>query len=990
MAFLAFAQKGVAVLATLFCLTSLHAFEALSEGSDLRFDLFDRNDGLSSLSISHVLQDKRGFMWLGTQGGLNRFDGKNVREFRHEPFNPDSLPHNLIQTMHYDATEDVIWIGTYGGLSRFDIATGSFTNIAHVEGDERSLASNLVIAIQLDGRYLWVGTSVGLDRYDLDEETIRHYAVPGDVVRALHVDSGGLLWVGSYGGLSRYDETADQIVPVEADLPADAVMSIHEEADGALLLGCWGGGLVRFERGPGVTSVTEFADNRIYAVLPTESVTWVGTWGGGLFAVTQGGEVRRFRREDGMGGIAHDVVYALFQDASDNLWIGTNGGGVNLVSPEKRDLRVLGNDPDDPESLPYGKINALLRDRSGNLWVGVYDGGISVYDSEYRLLGRYRHDDDDPRSLADDTVNAVYESADGEIWVCSHGGLQRFDPASNGFLTWGLNIREDRPLPGSIVYAVDEDDTGRMWIGTYNNGCVRYDPETNEMTHYRHGLVYDIHVDGAGRVWVATNDGLNMLEPTADAFRSFTHDPEDPTSLSSTTARVLLETTAGDIWIGTSTGGLNRWRGNGQGFYHFTETDGLSDNAVEGLLESNDGRIFAGTQRGITSYDPQTGQVTIIDRNAGLHGIEFNSGHFKDRDGALLFGGSHGVTRIPPDFLLRERKPPRVHIVDVQVYHKSLDLHRPSYNGTDLMLGANERAVSFSYIALDYAAPANLEYRYILEGVDDGWVSAGERTFVSYTHLPPGTYTFRVGVAGPFPISGSAEASLTVSVPVPAWRRWWAFIIYGAAFVLLAYGGLRLYEAAALKEKNEALAEANRMLEVANEELGRLAVNDPLTSVYNRRYFEDRVNEQIARSRRHRESLAVVMVDVDHFKQYNDERGHVAGDECLREIATVLRSAVGRAGDFVSRYGGEEFALLLVDSELDGAAAVAEGVRKRVERDTEVTISAGVYATVPDGSTTRELMVRNADRALYRAKQDGRNRIALCRDRAAAENDDSK
>jgi diguanylate cyclase (GGDEF)-like protein len=436
------------------------------------------------------------------------------------------------------------------------------------------------------------------------------------------------------------------------------------------------------------------------------------------------------------------------------------------------------------------------------------------------------------------------------------------------------------------------------------------------------------------------------------------------------------------MWIGTSTGGLNRWRGDGDGFYHFTETDGLSDNTVEGLLESNDGRIFAGTQRGITSYDPDTGQVTIIDRNAGLYGIEFNSGHHKDHDDALLFGGPHGVTRIPPDFLLRERMPPRVHIVDVQVYHQSLDLHRPSYNDTELALGANERAVSFSYIALDYAAPASLEYRYILEGIDDGWVYAGERTFVSYTNLPPGTYTFRVAVAGPFPIAGAAEASLTVSVPTPAWRRWWAFCIYGAAFVLIAYGGLRIYDAAALKQKNEALAEANRMLEVANEELSRLAVNDPLTSVYNRRYFEDRMNEQISRSRRHRESVAVVMVDVDHFKQYNDERGHVAGDECLQQIAAVLRSAVGRAGDFVARYGGEEFALLLVDSELDGAAAVAEGVRKRVERDTDITISAGVYATVPDASTTRELLVRNADRALYRAKQDGRNRVALFRDRA--------
>ncbi len=989
MAFLPFARTGAAILATLLWLTPIHAFEALREGSDLRFDVFDRTDGLSSLSVSHVLQDKHGFIWLGTQGGLNRFDGKNVRQFRHEPFNPDSLPHNLIQSMHYDLEQDVIWIGTYGGLSRFDIGTGTFTNTAHVEGDERSLSSNLVIAIHVDGRDVWIGTSVGLDRYDVDDGTIRHYRVPGDVVRALHVDADGVLWVGSYGGLSRYDKTADEVVPVEAELPTDAVMTIHDEQDGALLLGCWGGGLARFDPEAGVTSVTELADNRIYAVLPTGPITWVGTWGGGLFAVAPSGEIHRFRREDGMGGIAHDVVYALFQDACDNLWIGTNGGGVNVVSPEKRDLRVLGNDPDDPESLPYGKINAILRDGRGNLWVGVYDGGISVYDEAYRLLRRYRHDEDDPRSLANDTVNAIYESDDGDIWVCSHGGFQRFDPATDGFLTWGRDIHEDRPLLGTIVYAVDEDDAGRMWIGTYNNGSFRYDPETNEMLHYRHGLVYDIHVDRSGRVWVATNDGLNMLEPSAKEFSRFTHDPADPVSISSTTARVLLETAGGEIWIGTSTGGLNRWRGDGEGFYHFTETDGLSDNAVEGLLESNDGRIFAATQRGITSYDPKTGQITVIDRNAGLHGIEFNSGHYKDRDGALLFGGPHGLTRIPPDFLLRERTPPRVHVVDVQVYHKSLDLHRPSYNDAELVLGASERAVSFSYIALDYAAPASLEYRYILEGVDGAWVHAGERTFVSYTNLPPGTYTFRVAVAGPFPTSGSAEASLSVSVPVPAWRRWWAFVIYGAVFVLVAYGGLRLYDAAALKQKNEALAEANRMLEVANEELGRLAVNDPLTSVYNRRYFEDRVNEQIARSRRHRESLAVVMVDVDYFKQYNDKRGHVAGDECLQDIATVLGSAVGRAGDFVARYGGEEFALLLVDSELDGAAAVADGVRKRVERDTDVTISAGVYATVPDGNTTPELMVRNADRALYRAKQDGRNRIALFRDLAGGTNVDS-
>jgi len=957
-----------------------------SDGIDPRFERIDRTDGLSNLSVSAILQDRDGFMWFGTQGGLNRYDGNSFHVYRHQPFQPDGLPHNLIQTMLYDAEREAIWIGTYRGLSHFDKASGHFQNFAHSDGSNSSLSNNLVIALEQekDGT-LWVGTAAGLNRLLPGSDVFDHFSVPGNVVRALHIDAAGTLWVGSYGGLQRFERETDSLVSADVSLPTPYVMTINEPHPGTLLLGCWDGGLVTYTVETGTTTLSTFADNRVYTVAQTgEGTTWVGTWGGGLFAVLPDGSLRHYGTTQTNDGLSHNVVYALYTDHAGNLWIGTNGGGINFAAPQIRDFRILHHEPGNPDSLSGGKVNVMLRDSTGDLWIGVYSGGLNRVRRETGEIIHYRHDSSDRTSLADDTVNAIFEDTRGVLWIGSHGGLQKFVRSRNSFLTWGNDINSEAPLPDNIVYTLAEDDRHRLWIGTYNGGVLRYDPQTGHTVGFQHepgnqhslsdNLIYDILATRSGDVWIATNNGLNRYLSDERGFQQYHHRPDDLDSLSGSTVRTLYEDSRGSLWVGTSSGGVNRFHAEDGTFSHFTEQEGLSDNVVVGIMENGRGWLWIATHGGLTAYDPATGMIQTLREDDGLYGTEFSMGHYQEADGSMLFATSQGVMKIPGDYLLQDRAVPPIHITDISIFDTALSPDRVSFNGATVSLEPNQRAITIGFVALDYASRKHLSYLYRLDGFDETWRSSGERNHVTYTNLPPGGYTFHVKDQIALGSQTAAPAAtFTLNVAAPWWRTGPAVVLYVLLATALLVMIMRMRETALVKSQNVELERANTLLESANQELKKLTVDDPLTCVYNRRYFDSHLKEEIERARRYGGTVALLLIDIDHFKRFNDEYGHLAGDRCLSQVAEILKGGSARSGDFVARYGGEEFAVFLMGTDRAGAEVIALELTQRIMQLTPVTVSIGLAAGLPGDGATPRSYIEAADRALYRAKADGRN-----------------
>lgn len=968
--------------------TSIYAQDApiLRDEAPPRFERLGREEGLSNLSVSSIVQDRNGFLWFGTQGGLNRYDGRSVEVFRHDPFDENTLPHDLIQTIYYQEEEEVLWIGTYNGLSSFDISAGSFTNIP--AGDD-GISNSVVIAVVSDSRgMIWIGSMGGLDRLDPETGEITSYEVPGDVVRSLHVDARGTLWVGSYTGLYTLDTTDSAVgtkTPTKKDitLPSEAVMDIIEVEPGVLALGCWGGGIVRYVVDSGRVTVQELEDDRVYTLTRTNDGTlWAGTWGGGLFAVESSGRVTRFSGSSEEANLANPIVYSLHQDRSDILWIGTNGGGVQKISPRKRDYRRFGRDPDDPAALPEGKVNVISRDPRGALWFGLYNGGLNRYDDAQNRMITYRHEEDDPASLPNNIVNDIFYLPGYRFLVATNGGIARFDPETGRFELWGRDFNQEAPLPDEIVYVIEEDSLGRLWIGTYTKGVVRYDPETGAMRHFSHepedpdslsdNLIYDIHEDSGGRIWIATNNGLNRYDESSESFRRYRHNPDDRSSISSNTVRSIYEDSAERLWIPTVSGGLSRWRGEGKGFEHILAGDGLASNTVVSILEDELGRLWAATQQGISIINPETGAISTLDENDGLASVEFHAGALRDRNGTLYFGAAHGVTGISESASLRNPHPPQVHISSIEILQRPIREYQYVLNGSSVELSPQDRLISFEFVALEYEAPERNEFYYKLDGFDREWIHAGNRGFASYTALPPGEYTFMVRASNNDGVWSETPATVSLSVEAPLWRRWWAFLIYTLLLLGIVFAAIRLNQGRLVRRQNEQLA-------AANKELQRLSLHDPLTELYNRRYLDTRLKEELAHARRSGRPVSLLMLDLDRFKEYNDRHGHVAGDAVLVDFARTLQREIQRRTDFACRYGGEEFAIVLYDTDRSGAAEIATRIIEAA-REGDVTVSIGVATTGAGKESGERSLLESADAALYEAKAGGRDRYVIAGD----------
>ncbi len=986
-----------------FCVAVSAMWTATVSGQDFfeddrnpRLNLVSRNDGLPQNSVSSIQQDSRDFLWFGTQGGLARYDGIGFRVYKNIPFDETSLPHDLVQTLYYQNSTDTLWVGTYNGLARFVPGESGFSNFGNDPADSESLSDNVVIAISEGPRGdIWVGTQNGLNRLRSDG-TFQRYHVDGNVVRALFLDSRNDLWVGTYEGLLRWNPDKESFERVDFGWSSPFAMAITEVEPGRLLLGTWGdqpdtGGAVTVDLDRETFREHHFRDNRVYTVLSgSDGTVWAGTWGGGLNAVTADGRTFDFTAGS-PEGLASDVVYSLHEDSSGLVWVGTNGGGVHYLSPRRRNFRAFFHDPDNPDSLPGGKVNVIHRDRRGVLWVGLYSGGLARYDGDADRWIRYDHNGSDPYSLANDIVTSIYEDSDDNLWISTNAGLQVFDREGDRFLRWGIHVFPDVEYSGTIVYGVAEDVRGDFWIGTYRGGLTRVNRTTGETSIYTNdpnnpnslsdNLVYDMLSDSNGDFWVATNGGLNRYRPDTNDFEVFRYSMDNPRGMTSNTVRVLFEDSRNNFWIGTVSGGLNSLDRRTGRFSHLTERDGLSDNSILSILEGQDGRIWLGTQRGLTVYNAEDGRIDVFDERDGLFGSEFQNGHFRDHDGTLLFGGSHGITRIDSSAARHNTHIPSVQITDVKIFQKSLAPDRQSYNGSHFDLSPDETYLNIEFVSLDFESPESNRYEYQLVGFDQTRVNVGSRNVATYTNLPSGRYEFRVWASNGDGVWATNPATMTIRVHSSWFVRWWAFIVYGLLSALLVAGALRWRTARILEQKNRDLEYANSRLGEANAELERLSVRDSLTGLFNRRYFDSRFQEEWLRARRSNQPVALLMIDVDHFKQFNDTYGHVVGDHVLSAAGRILDEVVPRKTDFVARYGGEEFVALLYDTADIGADAIAERLRVAVSAEplmagvAQVTISIGYCTAVPAGDVEAESLLRCADAALYRAKRNGRNRV---------------
>ena len=1000
---------------------------------DFRFERIDVSAGLAGNSVSGIVQDKRGFIWFATQDGLSRYDGSEFRLFEHEPFNRETLGHNLIQTIFYDPEEDKIWLGTYGGLSVFDPATEVVENFFPVESSEarKILEDGIITAVEKDREgFFWIGSLGGLVRFSpslmeavfFSNSPDDPHSLPDNTVRDLLCDSEGKIWIATYNGISLYENNRFNNFITSETLPDNGkglavVMTLSELSPGKLIFATWGGHIGIFDTETKKHSHTWTGENRFYTLMiDRRGRIWAGAWGEGLFMFEKAENIEKKiyagarNSHDNKYSLSNDIVYSIFQDSFDLVWIGTNGGGVNKLNLKQKDYRYIYS-TEKSGGIRNDRYKSIMAEDEDVLWIGSYNSGLYIYDEREKRARNFTKEDG-KNSVSDNTVNCIYKDKKGRVWVLTNSGVNLYDRERNLFFHYFIDsdnrIRRfaNGIVPGlsagtnQIFYSVAEDLSGRLWLGTYSRGIYVWDPETGETLNFNEGspqgerisnnLVFSLVRDLDGYIWAGTNYGLNRYDPETGRARRYYHNPGDPYSLSHNNVRVLYCDSAGNVWAGTTGGGVARIEPEMGFFYNFGKIEGLDHNTVTGITEDRGGNLIIVTLRGISMIErkPENKFTTAISLgyHFGVKGVDFRGGLTRDSSGNIYAAAAGEIYKFDTSFYYSNTIIPEIVITDLEIFDKSyIDVYgRNIFAEDEITLHWEEDHISFRFASLDYTFPTGKKYRYILEGYDKGWIYSDERNFASYTGIPPGRYTFRVTGTNSSGMWSTREASVRLRIKPPFYRTPLAYMIYLAAAAAFFYGIVMIVRG---KEAEKQLSEVNRLKDEllnANLLLDRQSRTDALTGVHNRKHFNEVLGNVWDLYSRTGVNFSILMLDIDYFKEFNDRYGHLAGDRCLCEVASLISDAVARKTDSVFRYGGEEFVVILVDTDTKGAKFVAEKIRKKImEKKIPnesafsgtgfLTISIGVAGTEVAKPESPDHLLLKADKNLYRAKGKGRN-----------------
>ncbi|MBN2345761.1 MAG: hypothetical protein JXO51_05165 [Candidatus Aminicenantes bacterium] len=803
-------------------LAALFGLPLWADSANQGFRAISIEDGLSQNSVTSILQDLRGFVWVGTDGGLNRYDGHRFKTFRHSRRGRNCLSHDRINCMARDE-DGSFWIGTTGGgLNHFDPVDETFTVYRSIPGDSHSLSDDsLRVILPVGDRKLWIGTDNGLNLFDAGAGTFTRYLYAPELsglgsrnaIYSLHKDWSGILWIGSGDGLFRFDpsqNTFARFAGIDRDSQRhNQVNAIFEDGRGTLWLGSEGG-LVRFDKRSGTfhfhgetgTTLPHLYRSRIFYIFPDrQGRVWVASEGG----------VYLFPRQDLMeiyfqaGAIPQRLLQNRFvmivcQDREDIIWAGTLSG-MFACDLRSRQFSLVGSEIIGKErGSGIFPVTAVCRDGGGALWIGTYKNGL------IRLSGG-----------AEATVTPVpfpghgmqgnamvipaLLAGNGQVlWVGTSRGLFEYDLGQGAFSGHFRNGPAAGSLSSDQVNALCEDRAGRLWIGT-QNGLNLLDRARRTFTAFRHesravesaggNNVMAILQDRRGALWIGTyGGGLHVFDPEQGRYvRSYRHRRGDSASLSCDKIYCLLEDQHGCFWIGSNSGGLSLLdRASGR-FTNFYSEDGLANNDVMGMLEDRWGNLWLSTNRGLSRFDPRRRTFRNFTGRDGLQGDEFMPlSCFQAADGEMFFGGINGLTSFYPENIADNPFLPPVILTGVEIFSRGRKLSGDLSRVPGLKLGSGDRIVSFAFAALSFADPKRNQYAYKLEGLDRDWIHIGNRNEVTVGNLRPGRYVFRVKGSNNHGLWNEEGASLAILMRPPWWETWWFRV---PAFLMLLFLGWR-------------------------------------------------------------------------------------------------------------------------------------------------------------------------------------------------------
>jgi PAS domain S-box-containing protein len=771
--------------------------------------------GLSQSTVQAILQDHAGFIWFGTEEGLNRYDGYTVIVFKHDPKNPESLPDDMVSALHEDR-EGRLWVGTEHGLCLFDRRTEGFTRVPPV------LDRVTGIVEDSDGS-LWVGAEGGgVFQRDPHTGAFRHYQPdphnPASLVSfrvsALLRDRHNRLWVGTRdGGLELLTEGGKFLhhrkgADNAKSLSGDNVWSIAEDKKGDLWVAVFGGGLNVLDHKTGALRQYRHRANDPSS-LPTDLVTsllvdssgtlWVGTDGAGVLQYDP--EADRFvaltHDATDPSSLSTNVVRILYEDVQQQLWVGTYLGGANLLKKPRGAFDYFTHTATEPSGLSDPSVASFLEDAEGRIWVGTEQGWLNRFEFKTGTFVRYRF----PSAIAGGSaIMALHQDRQRRIWVGTYReGLSRFDPASGAFKAYKHKANDPKSLSDDEIWAIAEDKDGMLWLGT-NAGVDRFDPDRGIVTKHMDTLTSEgssiagvraLLFDRMGNLWVGSLGGLDLLRPNDDKFIRYRHDEHNPHTLSDDVVMSLYEDRHRRLWVGTLGSGLNLLD---PATGVFTSYKDFASNVIYGIQEDSSGRLWLSTNRGLARFDVTGGSIDNFDLANGLESLQFHPGaSLKTRGGRILFGSVDGFYDFNPDSVKLDTYAPPVVLTSLNILNEPVKLTAALSTRDTITLHHQDKIFTLEFAALDYTFPRRNRYAYRMEGFSDEWAQLGTKREVTFTNLDPGRYVFRFKASNSDGVWNEASTqSVTVMIEPPLWGTWWFRGLSVVTFALLIFAGHRI------------------------------------------------------------------------------------------------------------------------------------------------------------------------------------------------------
>jgi len=812
------------------CLQTNLFSQSVTDYSNLRFEHLTGN-GLSDNDINCFLQDRQGFMWIGTNDGLNRYDGYNFKVYKPDALSKFSLSSVQINCLYEDKS-GLIWIGTAnGGLNSFSPKKERFNSWLRSDTVANSISDNTVNAICEDGNNnLWIATASGLNVFNPSTGKFKVFhhkdgdikSIARDNIYCLYPDKQNRLWIGTYGaGIDMLNMATGEIkhisrfatsgMPDNSDyirkiIPANDTL-LYASTDRELL----GINLLNYHVSY-ITHSQEKEEGEIQCLFKDDNnLLWMGTRNAGLviYDPVRKQSISYRADEKNPDGLSDNYVRTIYKDRSGEIWMGMLTTGIHRINIGVRNFKVLKAKEFEGHEGKDNYMFSFAEDDDSNLWVGTFNAGLHQFrkqNDEYVFVKNYFNDN--TNIINNPFVISLQKGIDNDIWLGHFSGtegISRFMPAKETMehFAYHPDVSANSIAENNVISLL-WDSSGILWIGTARSGLDEYNVKTKKFNHYPHNSknpksisdnwINAIKKDKDGTLWLATGRGLNKLNKDG-SFTRFLHNDKDPFSLSYDQITCMNIDANGIIWLGTESGDLNAFQPKSQKFLSMKLFAGKKDCTVQGLLIDNSGRIWISTDAEIVTFDPPKNFLSLFSRNVPIepkemdeyfqdynksNGIPFNSfnqySYYKGIDGKLYFGSTNGALIINPEKFYLSDQAPKVLLTNLFLFNKEVTagdstgvLKEGISYAREIKLNPGQNVFSIEFTATSFTNATQNRFAYMLENLDKDWIFTDyKKRNTTYTNLQPGKYVFKVKASNSENIWGVEETSLKIII-LPAW-----------------------------------------------------------------------------------------------------------------------------------------------------------------------------------------------------------------------------